>query len=149
VAVTKRYCIDDAVVNYKPEEFKSEDLNRVNIYNAVFGEEFPLKELLGKIRTYRKIGKDADCDIEYLFYLQMLVEYFQIIKEETNCASVKGFDELAEEYKLACIENILTCNYGLGNLIGDLVELLGLRTPYNGIGYMTISLDDCKPFIVY
>ena len=149
MAVTKRYCIDDAVINYSIVEQTTNDINRTKIYNAIF-DSYPLQELLCKIRDYKKIGKDASCDIETLFYLQMLGEYFQIIKEETvACVSTADYDELAKEYKFDCITNILTCNYGLGNLVGELVELLGLRTPYNGIGYMTISLQTCNPFIVY
>ena len=150
MAVIKRYCIDDAVINYTVQEPVQKDTVRTSVYNKVF-DEVDLSTIIDKIQTLRKIGKPKEslCDLESLFYLQMVAEYFNIIKEETKCGSTKGFEDLKEEYKLDCIRNILTCNYGLGNLVDELIELLALRTPYNGISYMTISLDTCELFTVY
>jgi len=148
VAVTKRYCIDDAVVNYKPAELLYVDGIRNQVYNAIF-DGIDLKAIICKMRDLRRIGKDTSCEVDTLFYLQMLSEYMQIVKEETTCGSATEFDELKTEYKLDCIRNILTCSYGLGNLMDELIELLALRTPYNGISYMTISLDTCELFKVY
>lgn len=146
--VAKRYCIQDAVIEYTIAEPAQKDLVRGDIYNTIFGDDVSLLETLCKIRDYRKIGKDASCEIDRLFYLQMVAEYMQIVKESAYCANGKSFDELYEEFKLDCIRDILTCNYGLGNLMEDLVELLGLRTPYNGISYMVINADICNPFII-
>lgn len=146
--VAKRYCIQDAVVPYTVEQGLSTDALSDDVANTIFAG-IPVKDIICKIRDYRRIGKDASCEVEKLFYLQMLAEYMLVVKEETICSSNKGFDDLSEEYKLDCIRDILTCNYGLGNLMEDLVELLGLRTPYNGISYMTINLDICQAFKVY
>ena len=148
MAVTKRYCIDDAVVNYNYREGLFEDSIRIKTFNKVF-ESIDTKGILCKIIDLKKVGKDTSCDTEFLFYLKMLADYFEVIKEETTCGSLKGFDELKTEYKLDCIKNILTCNYGLGNLVDELIDLLALRTPYNGISYMTINLDDCELFTVH
>jgi hypothetical protein len=146
--VAKRYCIQDAVVPYTVEEGLSTDALSDDVANTIFAG-IPVKDIICKIRDYRRIGKDASCEIEKLFYLQMLAEYMLVVKEEARCGSDKGFDDLSEEFKLDCIRDILTCNYGLGDLMNDLVELLGLRTPYNGISYMVINADLCNPFIIY
>ena len=147
MAVTKRYCIDDAVVNYKPAELLNIDNVRTTVYNHIF-DGIDLKQMVCKMRDLRKIGKDADCEIDTLFYLQMLAEYFVIINEELSCGNATTYEDLVTDYKLECIRNILTCSYGLGNLIEDLTTLLGLNLPTEGIGYMTVSLDECEPFIV-
>lgn len=148
MAVAKRYCVEDAVINNTVNTPLYVDTVRTNVYNAVFSSS-EVSAAVTKILNLKKIGKDTSCDIEKLFYLQMLAEYFQIIKEDTVCGSATEFEDLKTNYKLDCIRNILTCRYGLGNIIEELVELLGLRTPYNGIGYMTISLDTCELFTVY
>lgn len=148
VAVVRRYCIEDAVINYNLREPLFEDNTRNVAFDKVY-EDIDLKKELCKINDFKKIGKDISCDVEKLFYLAMLAEYFEIIKETTVCGSDTTFEAINTEYKLDCIRDTLTCNYGLGNLVDELITLLDIRPPYGGIGYMTISLDDCEAFIIY
>lgn len=149
MAAVKRYCVDDAAVNYNYRELLVGDVVRHNSFDYLFTKG-SFKALVDKIYNYKRIGKDVTCLTEELSYLQAVVDLFEIIKEEAVCTTEDTLDDLKEDYKLDCIRDNLTCRYGLGDMIEELLELLGLVTPNIGISYMTIQGPtddpDCSPF---
>lgn len=150
MAVTNnRYCIDDAVINYNYRELTQADVVRQTLNTYIFNN-LGFKALIQKIYDYKKIGKSTVCLHEEIAYIQAVIDLFEIIKSEAVCSTDDNFEELEETYKLDCIRDNLACRYGEGNLINDLVDLLGLSGAYNGIGYMTIQATDaeadCSPF---
>jgi hypothetical protein len=148
VAVTNRYCYDDAVINYNRREPSAEDLIRRTVFNHLY-DGCSFDEYVTKIHTYKRIGKDTYCLWEELMTLEALVDLFIMIKNETVCSSLERFNEILEEYNLDKMEEMLRCKYGKGNLINELVDLLALRMPLTGISYMRIDDDSCQIFKVY
>ena len=147
VAVNKRYCIDDALVNYNIREGVSEDAVRRAIYNYLL-DNTDIKANITKINTYRDIGKDSTCLVMENLYLQAIADYFLMLWQEKVCGST-DFDETMEsEYKLCCVRDNLICLFGEGDIINELIDMLGLRTPLIGISYMTVGVPDCSPFEV-
>ena len=147
-ALNKRYCHDDAVINYNRREPLNEDKIRRQIFNYLY-EGCSYNDFINKIHTYKKIGKDTYCLWEELITLEALVDLFIIIKNETTCNSLENFDKILETYGLDKIEETLRCKYGKGNLINELIDLLALRTPLIGISYMRINDDSCQIFKIY
>jgi hypothetical protein len=148
VAVARRYCNDDAVINYNRREPSIEDKTRRQVFNYLY-EGCDYDEFVAKIHSYKRIGKDTYCLWEELMTLEALVDLFIIIKNETVCSSLEAFDEILETYNLDKIEEKLRCKYGKGNLVNELVDLLALRTPLTGISYMSINDDTCQVFKIY
>lgn len=149
MAVTRRYCIEDAAINYNYRELLVGDVVRQTVHNYLYVKG-NFVALVDKIHTYKRLGKDAQCLHEQIAYLQAVGELFMIAKSEMTCTTEDTYDEFVEEFKLDCIRENLSCRYGLGDMIEELIDLLGLVSPNTGIGYMTIqgptSPPDCSPF---
>lgn len=149
MAVVKRYCVEDAPVNYNYRELLASDVVRNTSYKYLYSKA-KFKAVIDKLLNYKRIGKDAKCVYEEIAYLQAVVDLFEIMKQESGCTTEDTFEEFKEEYKLDCIRDNLTCRYGLGDMVEELLEVLGLVTPNIGIGYMTIQAPDadpdCSPF---
>ena len=149
VVAVKRYCIEDAAVNYNYRELLPADTVRTRVFNHIY-EAAGYAVIVNDIHTYKRIGKNSKCLDEKLVYLQAVGKLFEIIKSEAVCSTENTFDEIAEKYKLDCIRENLACRYGLGNIVDELIDLLGLNGANNGIGFMTIQgpedEPDCSPF---
>jgi hypothetical protein len=147
--VNKRYCVEDAVINYGYVELQQQDVVRHTSSNYIFNAG-GFKALVDKIHNYRRLGKDTQCLHEQLAYLQAVVDLFEIAKEEAACTTDDDYDDFKEDYKIDCIRDNLTCRYGLGNIVEELLDLLGIISPNIGISYMTIQAPDeeadCSPF---
>jgi hypothetical protein len=147
VAVTKRYCIDDAPVNYNRREGLTEDSARRAIFSYLV-ENTNLTSNIDKIANYRRIGKDVTCLVAENLYIHAIGDYFLMMWQEKVCGS-EDFDTIMEEeYKLCCVRDNLKCLFGEGDIVNDLIDLLGLRVPFIGISYMTVGEPDCSPFEV-
>ena len=148
MGVAKRYCYDDAVINYNKREPIFEDLVRRKIFNYIYdGSNY--SDIIKKIHSYKRMGKDTYCLWEELTTLNALVDLFLIIKTEVVCSNLETFNEVLDTYKLDCIEESLRCKFGKGGLVNELIDLLALRTPLRGISYMGINNNECLIFKVH
>lgn len=147
--LNKRYCVDDAVINYNYREPLAEDGIRRGIFDYLYNNT-SLAANVDKMYKYKRIGRDSLCVAEDMSYLQAVAALFEIIKAESGCTTEDEFDEVEEEFKLDCIRDNLTCRFGKGELVNELIALLGIRSPNIGISYMTIQSPtaeaDCSPF---
>lgn len=140
-----RLCVQDTLVDNTGYGGNFLDANRDLMFNYFYDNGL-IPDLLSKIHLYRKIGKDVTCLIKELSSYNALIELFVFILEDQVCFGLDGFDELLEEYKFCCIREYLKCQYGTGNVVDELVDMLRIRFGATGIGFMTISDPMCTPF---
>lgn len=144
MVVNKRHCIDDAVINYNYIELLPQDHLRFKVDNYIYSK-VEINKIVNTVHNYKRIGKNAKCIYEKIVYIQALAELFRIIKEQQVCSTEDNYSDIAEEYKFECIRENLACRYGLGGMIEELTDLLGLQGAKIGIGYMTIQAPDAEP----
>jgi hypothetical protein len=120
VAVTKRYCIDDAVVNYNIREGLTQDSVRRAIFSYLIANS-DLTANIVKIANYKRIGKDVTCLINENLFIQSLGDYFLMMWEEKVCGSTDFDDTMENDYKLCCVRDNAVCLFGDGdwNIIYD------------------------------
>jgi hypothetical protein len=140
-----RLCVQDLLIDNTGYGGTFLDANRELIFNFFYDSGI-IPNLVKKIDTYRKIGKDPMCFIYELNTYNALIELSVLILEDQVCFDIEGFDELAEEYKFDCIREHLKCEFGTGHILDDLIDLLRLRFGADGIGFMTVDGENCTPF---
>ena len=123
MAVTKRYCIADAPVNYSITEGLTEDSARRTIFTYLY-DNTDMTANITKIALYKKIGKDSTCLVMENLYLQGIADYFLMMWQEKICGST-DFDTIMEnDYKLCCVRDNLTCLFGEGEIINKRIKKL-------------------------
>ena len=141
-------CVRDLVVDNTGYVGTFIDANRGLVYDY-FIDTGLIPDLIAKIKTHTTIGKPIECYIEELTMYNALIETFLFLIEKQTCLGIADFNDLVEEFKLECTRAYLKCNFGTGHVIDDLVEIIRKRFEAIGIGFMTISGDDCTPFKIY
>jgi hypothetical protein len=140
-----RLCTQDLLIDNSGYAGSFLDANRTLIFNFLYDEGY-IPDLTLKIKRYRRIGKDPKCLILELATYNAIIELFVCILEDQTCFGIENFDDIVEEFKLECIREHLKCEYGTGEIIDNLIELLRIRFGGDGIGFMTIDGPDCTPF---
>ena len=141
-------CVKDLVIDNTGYVGTFLDANRDLIYDY-FQDTGLVPNLIAKIKTNSSIGKPIECYVEELTMYNSLIETFILLIEQQTCLGVANFNDLVEELSLECARTYLKCNFGTGHVIDDLIEIIKKRFEAIGIGFMTISGDDCTPFKIY
>jgi hypothetical protein len=140
-----RLCVQDLLIDNTGYGGTFLDANRTLIFNYFYDSEL-IPTLIKTIHTYRRIGKSVDCLVQELATYNALIELFVFILEDATCFGLEKFDEISEEFKFECIREHLKCEYGTGNVIDDLIDILRIRFGGDGIDFMTIEGEICTTF---
>lgn len=136
--------IDNQLI--RPDLFTKswKDIEYNSLMGILYSEGF-IKEKtdLGFYKDER--GKQSFCTWEELYFFQILVDYFILLKDafyKLECPTLEDIEKLKEDFNLKCIRLTILCKFGNTSLYDKLLQKLGITT--EGLDNMTEE-DDLNP----